>query len=142
MRPEKKNVKYITSTMGSPRPSLLRPAPSPLTAFLLFAVNKTVEIIIINMIGLGQLALDHSPHVRECSCFCLGQFAEHCQPEILDHSEEVLPIVFRLLDDATDNVKVSRVLPYGTYSTICVYDRGVCVFTSVPGTQYLSVLRF
>lgn len=53
-----------------------------------------------------QLALDPSPHVRECSCFCLGQFAEHCQPEILDHSEEVLPIVFRLLDDATDNVKV------------------------------------
>lgn len=53
-----------------------------------------------------QLALDPSAHVRECSCFCLGQFAEHCQPEILDHSEEVLPIVFRLLDDATDNVKV------------------------------------
>lgn len=57
-------------------------------------------------VGGEQLALDHSPHVRECSCFCLGQFAEHCQPEILDHSEEVLPIVFRLLDDATDNVKV------------------------------------
>lgn len=53
-----------------------------------------------------QLAQDHSAHVRECSCFCLGQFAEHCQPEILDHSEEVLPIVFKLLDDATDNVKV------------------------------------
>lgn len=56
----------------------------------------------------AQLALDPSPHVRECSCFCLGQFAEHCQPEILDHSEEVLPIVFRLLDDATDNVKVKQ----------------------------------
>ncbi|CAN0380071.1 unnamed protein product, partial [Laminaria digitata] len=51
-------------------------------------------------------ALDQSPHVRECSCFCLGQFAEHCQPEILDHSDKVLPIVFQLLDDATDNVKV------------------------------------
>ncbi|CAN0038989.1 unnamed protein product, partial [Hapterophycus canaliculatus] len=57
------------------------------------------------LLQCAQLALDPSPHVRECSCFCLGQFAEHCQPEILDHSEEVLPIVFRLLDDATDNVK-------------------------------------
>lgn len=83
--------------------------------------------------GETQLALDPSPHVRECSCFCLGQFAEHCQPEILDHSEEVLPIVFRLLDDATDNVKVCILsILYKVYSVcaVCVF-RKVCAFVNI-----------
>ena len=31
---------------------------------------------------------------RECLCFAYGQLAEHCQPEIIGHSNAVIPVVF------------------------------------------------
>jgi hypothetical protein len=50
---------------------------------------------------------DANPQVRECACFCLGQLAEHCQPEILSYSSQILPIVFALLDDTTVAVQAT-----------------------------------
>lgn len=99
--------------------------------------DPCATFILLRPDGRGvQLALDHSPHVRECSCFCLGQFAEHCQPEILDHSEEVLPIVFRLLDDATDNVKV------GTSVKLSTCQRWRCIWLTSGGIAGVAVRCF
>ena len=36
---------------------------------------------------------------RECLCFAYGQLAEHCQPEIIGHSNAVIPVVFEFLND-------------------------------------------
>jgi hypothetical protein len=40
---------------------------------------------------------DSNPVIRNSALFALGQFAEHLQPEISQHSEEVLPILFEYL---------------------------------------------
>jgi hypothetical protein len=37
----------------------------------------------------------------------LGQLSEHCQPEILSYSDQVLPIAFALLDDTTVAVQAT-----------------------------------
>ena len=37
-------------------------------------------------------------------CFALGQISEHCQPEVLIYSSQVLPVAFALLDDKTFTV--------------------------------------
>ena len=50
---------------------------------------------------------DGDPQVRECSCFALGQLSEHCQPEILDYANQVLPCVFKLLDDNSVSVQTT-----------------------------------
>uniref|UniRef100_A0A7S2YBI1 Importin subunit beta-1/Transportin-1-like TPR repeats domain-containing protein n=1 Tax=Entomoneis paludosa TaxID=265537 RepID=A0A7S2YBI1_9STRA len=55
-------------------------------------------------------AQDPAPQVRECACFCLGQISEHCQPDILHYSSQILPIVFGLLDD--NNVAVQATSCY------------------------------
>jgi len=51
--------------------------------------------------------LDVDPLVRECACFALGQAAEFCQPEIIDYSQQILPVVFRLLDDPSISVQTT-----------------------------------
>jgi hypothetical protein len=53
------------------------------------------------------IALARDPHglVRECACFCLGQWAEHLQPYISDHHQPILQAAFDLLNDV-DNIKV------------------------------------
>merc|ERR1712166_293464 len=54
-----------------------------------------------------QCAQDPDSQVRECACFCLGQISEHCQPDVLAYSEQILPIVFNLLDDKTVAVQAT-----------------------------------
>ena len=58
---------------------------------------------------LGGLA-DSDPRVRGAACFALGQLAEHTQPEVTTHYAEVLPALFRLLDDPSADVKVRLLL--------------------------------
>ena len=57
-----------------------------------------------------QTAGDADARVRECACFALGQISEHCQPEVLGYSSQILSIVFALLDD--DNVAVQATSCY------------------------------
>ena len=52
---------------------------------------------------------------RECLCFAYGQLAEHCQPEIIGHSNAVIPVVFEFLND--QRAAVRRGVPF--------YDDGV-----------------
>jgi len=44
------------------------------------------------------------PHVQVAS-FALGQFAEHCQPDILHYHSTVLPVVFHALEDVQETVQ-------------------------------------
>jgi hypothetical protein len=37
--------------------------------------------------------------------FALGQFAEHCQPDILHYHSTVLPVVFHALEDVQETVQ-------------------------------------
>jgi hypothetical protein len=50
-------------------------------------------------------ATDADKFTREAACFCLGQMAEHCQPEIMRYQAAVLPVVFNLLDDPMQSVQ-------------------------------------
>jgi len=54
-----------------------------------------------------KAAGDSDARVRECACFALGQISEHCQPEVLSYSSQILPIVFALLDDANIAVQAT-----------------------------------
>ena len=46
----------------------------------------------------------------ECLCFAYGQLAEHCQPEIIGHSNAVIPVVFEFLND--QRAAVRRGVPF------------------------------
>ena len=50
---------------------------------------------------------DNEVKVREVACFALGQFAEHCQPNILKYSEGILPALYPLLHDPNITVQVT-----------------------------------
>lgn len=48
---------------------------------------------------------DPEGDVRGVAAFALGQFSEYLQPEILEHYQEVMPGVFRLLGDPNHDVQ-------------------------------------
>jgi importin-4 len=48
---------------------------------------------------------DPEYYVRESACFALGQFSEHCQPEILYHHQAILPVIFQSLIDERPTVQ-------------------------------------
>ena len=52
---------------------------------------------------------------RECLCFAYGQLAEHCQPEIIGHSNAVIPVVFEFLND--QRAAVRRGVPSTTMAS-------------------------
>ena len=43
--------------------------------------------------------------MREAACIGIGQFAQFLQPEIITHYQQVLPCIFTVLNDATEQVK-------------------------------------
>ena len=43
---------------------------------------------------LCQSTSDPEYFVRECACFALGQFSEHCQPDILYHHQDILRVIY------------------------------------------------
>jgi hypothetical protein len=51
------------------------------------------------------MARDDNALVRECACFCLGQWAEHLQPHISEHHLPILQAAFDLLSDVK-NIRV------------------------------------
>jgi hypothetical protein len=51
------------------------------------------------------MARDDNALVRECACFCLGQWAEHLQPYISEHHLPILQAAFDLLSDVK-NIRV------------------------------------
>ena len=53
---------------------------------------------------LARAAEHGDATTRECVCFAYGQLAEHCQPEILAHHRQVLPVVFALMDTGAESV--------------------------------------
>lgn len=53
-----------------------------------------------------QSLQDPEQVVRGAASFALGQFAEHLQPEIVEHYETVLPCIFNVLSDASAEVQV------------------------------------
>ena len=57
--------------------------------------------------GSPTLQLPTPPLWRrwQVACFALGQFSEHCQPDILHYHSTVLPVVFHALDDARETVQ-------------------------------------
>jgi hypothetical protein len=42
---------------------------------------------------------DTDPTVREIACFAMGQYAEHCQPEILHFHTQILPAICQVIQD-------------------------------------------
>lgn len=49
---------------------------------------------------------DPEQMVRGAASFAIGQFAEHLQPEILSHYQNVLPSLLNAIEDASEEVKV------------------------------------
>lgn len=52
---------------------------------------------------------DGEKMVRGAASFALGQFAEHLQPEIVEHYQRVLPCIFNVLNDYSPEVQVSLI---------------------------------
>lgn len=50
---------------------------------------------------------DSEKMVRGAASFALGQFAEHLQPEIVEHYQRVLPCIFNVLNDFSPEVQVN-----------------------------------
>ncbi|RZS02894.1 hypothetical protein BHM03_00033006 [Ensete ventricosum] len=69
-------------------------------------------------IVLGALK-DQEQMVRGAASFALGQFAEHLQPEILSHYENVLPCILNALEDPSDEVKVTCVVAVAIGLYVC-----------------------
>jgi HEAT-like repeat len=67
-------------------------------------LRLTLAEVVPRLLALLQ---DSEHYVRECACFALGQFAEHCQPDILHYHESVLPVVFQALDDPKHTVQTT-----------------------------------
>ncbi len=51
------------------------------------------------LVKLYPLLDDESIFVRDAAVFALGRFIRHCQPEIFLHSDEILPILLKGLED-------------------------------------------
>lgn len=56
---------------------------------------------------LLQSCQDVDVKVKECACFALGQFSEHCQPEILHFHQVVLPAIASNMDCQEQNVLIT-----------------------------------
>ncbi|MGB4191691.1 MAG: hypothetical protein WBJ81_04000, partial [Rickettsiales bacterium] len=65
-------------------------------------IRESLDSILPSLLRLVQ---DPEFYVRECACFALGQFSEHCQPDILHYNETVLPVIFQALDDPRPTVQ-------------------------------------
>ena len=48
---------------------------------------------------------DSNPLIRNSALFALGQFSEYLQPEISQHSEEILPILFEYLQHLSIQIR-------------------------------------
>jgi hypothetical protein len=64
---------------------------------------------------------DPEGDVRGAAAFALGQFSEYLQPDITSHHKEVLPGVFRLLQDPSMDVQERAC--YGESTGTRVYAR-------------------
>lgn len=51
---------------------------------------------------VAQGMQDSHPKVRGQAAFALGQLAEHCQPEIMEHARQALPLLFGVLQASPD----------------------------------------
>ncbi|XP_017087549.2 importin-4 isoform X2 [Drosophila bipectinata] len=104
-------------------------SPDPIrrrAAFLAMAViaegcsdsitSKYLEAM-LNIIK-GGIA-DQSPFVRNSAFFCLGQFAEHMQPEISKYSPQILPVLFEYLGQLVNDLKNG--LPQSKYTDRMFY---------------------
>ncbi|KAG6541698.1 hypothetical protein Mapa_016963 [Marchantia paleacea] len=67
------------------------------------------EVMKGKLVGVLNLVLealkDSEQLVRGAASFALGQFAEHLQPEIVEHYERVLPCIFNVLSDPVPEVQ-------------------------------------
>ena len=49
---------------------------------------------------LMKLTIDENINIREASVYAAGQLAEHCQPDILWHHEQILPTMLYAMDES------------------------------------------
>lgn len=54
---------------------------------------------------------DVDPLIRNSALFALGQFSEYLQPEISQHSDEILPILFEYLQHLSNQIKTTQKEP-------------------------------
>lgn len=54
---------------------------------------------------------DPNPTIRNSALFALGQFSEYLQPEISNHSDEILPILFEYLQHLSVQIKTTQKEP-------------------------------
>jgi hypothetical protein len=48
---------------------------------------------------------DIDPKVRKVACLTLGQFSEHLQPEILEHHEKIVPLIFQAMNENNQQIQ-------------------------------------
>lgn len=48
---------------------------------------------------------DESQHIRRAGCLLLSKLAQHCQPEVVEHHAQVLPLLLQCLDDGSADVR-------------------------------------
>jgi HEAT repeat protein len=63
---------------------------------------------------------DPEGDVRGAAAFALGQFSEYLQPDITSHHQEVLPGVFRLLQDPSMDVQERACYGEGSRCTLWI----------------------
>uniref|UniRef100_M4B6S4 Importin N-terminal domain-containing protein n=1 Tax=Hyaloperonospora arabidopsidis (strain Emoy2) TaxID=559515 RepID=M4B6S4_HYAAE len=87
-----------------------------------------------------RVAQDADQHVREASCFALGQFAEFLQPTITDHFADILPIGLTLLDNASKVIKATALYVLDEITQSMESDQ-VLPYLEILMTKLVDVLR-
>eukprot|EP00127_Corallochytrium_limacisporum_P003397 Clim_evm25s149 gene=Clim_evmTU25s149 len=70
---------------------------------------------IMPWVGIGLNSGKQS--VREAAVMCLAELSEKCSPEILDYADQIIPVLFQLIDDPSSNVKLKSL-----YALDCFCD--------------------
>lgn len=131
-------IEFVKHFLQSSKPNERRAALTVLTVLAEGCADAMSENLAPLLEFVYRGFSDPSQKVREAACICIGQFAAHLVPDIIDYHEKVLPMLIQCLQDTNREIIVKAC--YALESFVGPLDEQVLPYLDALTTRLLELL--